>query len=148
LIEIEVTEHVFLDRGTEYVTRALKMLDDAGAHIALDDFGTGYSSLSHLRDFPVKVVKIDRSFVARVNTDRQTAAIVSAIIDLAASLGIDVVAEGIECPEQARFLQEVGCRYAQGYYFGRPSQADEVPGILCASRWPPLAVFRPRKDSK
>ena len=148
LIEIEVTEHVFLDRGTEYVTRALKMLDDAGAHIALDDFGTGYSSLSHLRDFPVKVVKIDRSFVARVNTDRQTAAIVSAIIDLAASLGIDVVAEGIECAEQARFLQEVGCRYAQGYYFGRPSQADEVPGILCASRCPPLGVFRPCKDSE
>jgi diguanylate cyclase (GGDEF)-like protein/PAS domain S-box-containing protein len=141
LIEIEVTEHVLLDRGAEYVSRALKVLNEAGVRIALDDFGTGYSSLSHLRDFPVKVVKIDRSFVARVNTDPQTAAIVHAIADLAANLGIDVVAEGIECPEQVRFLQEVGCGYGQGYYFGRPSQADEVPQLLCANRPPQLEAF-------
>ena len=138
LIEIEVTEHVFLDRGAEYVARALKVLDEAGVRVALDDFGTGYSSLSHLRDFPVKVVKIDRSFVAKVDTDPQTAAIVSAVADLAASLGIDIVAEGIESPEQARFLQEVGCGYGQGYYFGHPSQANEVSQILCENRLPQL----------
>src|SRR4030095_11831362 len=86
LIEIEVTEHVFIDRGAGYVSRALQVLHKAGVRIALDDFGTGYSSLSHLRDFPVEVVKIDRSFVSKVNSDPQIAAIVSAVVDLAASL--------------------------------------------------------------
>ncbi|MFC4594464.1 putative bifunctional diguanylate cyclase/phosphodiesterase [Sphingobium tyrosinilyticum] len=145
LIEIEVTEHVFLDRGAEYVSRALKVLNEAGVRIALDDFGTGYSSLSHLLDFPVKVVKIDRSFVAKVHTDPQTAAIVRAVADLAANLGIDVVAEGIECPEQARFLHAMGCGYAQGYYFGRPSHADGVPQLLCANPRPQLEAFGGRE---
>jgi diguanylate cyclase (GGDEF)-like protein len=129
-IEIEVTEQVFIERGTEYVSRALNVLHDAGVSISLDDFGTGYSSLSHLRDFPVDVVKIDRSFVSQVNTDTEIAAIVTAVIDLAASLSIDVVAEGIEISEQAEFLRQKGCGYGQGYLFGRPALADELSHLL------------------
>lgn len=135
LIEVEVTEHVFLDRGAEYVSRALQVLHEAGVRIALDDFGTGYSSLSHLRDFPVAVLKIDRSFVAMVGTDSQIAAIVSAVIDLATSLSIDIVAEGVEGLEQADFLVKSGCGYAQGYFFGRPALADEVPHLLSTGRF-------------
>lgn len=139
LIEIEVTEHVFLDRGAEYVSRALQVLHDAGVRIALDDFGTGYSSLSHLRDFPVEVVKIDRSFISKVSSDSQAAAIVVAVIDLAASLSIEVVAEGIEGAEQASFLRTAGCGYAQGYYFRAPVLADEVPRLLRAGQSGALA---------
>jgi len=134
LIEVEVTEHVFLDRGAEYVSRALQALHEAGVRVALDDFGTGYSSLSHLRDFPVAVLKIDRSFVSRVSTDSQIAAIVRAVIDLATSLSIDVVAEGIEKPEQADFLLKAGCGYAQGHFFGCPALADEVPHLLAVGQ--------------
>jgi diguanylate cyclase (GGDEF)-like protein/PAS domain S-box-containing protein len=134
LIEIEVTEHVFLDRGADYVSRALQALHDAGVVISLDDFGTGYSSLSHLRDFPVDIVKIDRSFVAKVTLDPEIAAIVTAVIDLAASLSIDVIAEGIETTDQASFLQIAHCSFGQGYLFGRPVLADEVPHILRMAR--------------
>lgn len=129
-IEVEVTEQVFFDRGTKFVRRALEVLHDAGVSISLDDFGTGYSSLAHLRDFPVDVVKIDRSFVSCVNTNAEIAAIVTAVISLAASLSIEVIAEGVEVAEQVAFLRERGCQYAQGYFFGRPGLIDEVPGLL------------------
>lgn len=129
-IELEVTEHVFLDRGSGVVGRALKTLSRTGVRIALDDFGTGYSSLSHLRDFPVDVVKIDRSFVAKAGTDADMRAIVSAIAALARSLRIAVVAEGIETEEQRRILLEHGCSLGQGYYFGRAIPACEVPALL------------------
>jgi diguanylate cyclase (GGDEF)-like protein/PAS domain S-box-containing protein len=130
VIEVEVTEHVFVDRGMEFVSRALKALHDAGVRISLDDFGTGYSSLSHLRDFPVDVVKIDRSFVAKVLDDPAIAAIVTAVIDLASSLSMEVVAEGIELAEQASFLRTAGCHYGQGYLFSRAAPAEDVPRLL------------------
>ena len=130
LVEIEVTEHVFLERGSDFVGRALKMLSRAGIRIALDDFGTGYSSLSHLRDYPVDVVKIDRSFIEKVTTDVELRAIVCAVIDLAKSLNIEVVAEGVETEEQKLLLIEHGCGLGQGYLFGRAVEADEVPHLL------------------
>lgn len=130
LIEIEVTEHVFMERGSQYVARALRRLHEAGVRISLDDFGTGYSSLSHLRDFPVDVVKIDRSFVENVRSEPEIAAIVTAVIDLAASLSIDVVAEGVESADQASFLREAGCNYGQGYLFSRPAEATLVPHLF------------------
>jgi diguanylate cyclase (GGDEF)-like protein/PAS domain S-box-containing protein len=130
LIEIEVTEHVFLDRGSEFVERALKMLNQAGVYISLDDFGTGYSSLSHLRDFPVDVVKIDQSFISKMVDEPEIAAIVSAVIDLARSLSIHVVAEGIETEGQKAMLKEKGCSFGQGYLFGRAAPADEVQAML------------------
>lgn len=130
LIEIEVTEHVFLNRGSDIVGRALGLLNEGGIRIALDDFGTGHSSLSHLRDFPVDVVKIDRSFVDRIDVDQGARAIVSAVIDLARNLGIDVVAEGVETELQKRLLIEEGCRFGQGYYYGRAVEACRIPQII------------------
>jgi diguanylate cyclase (GGDEF)-like protein/PAS domain S-box-containing protein len=130
LVEVEVTEHVFYGRGPDYVARALRDLNEAGVRIALDDFGTGYSSLSHLRDFPVDVVKIDRSFVARMTQDEEARAIVSAVVGLAQSLRIDVVAEGVETEEQRTALMQENCRFAQGYYFGRAMEAGEVPRLF------------------
>lgn len=132
LIEVEVTEHVFLERGSEYVSRALKLLNENGVRISLDDFGTGYSSLSHLRDFPVDVVKIDRSFIAKMVEEPEIRAIVSAVIDLAASLSLEVVAEGIETEEQQAMLLSQGCALGQGYLFGRAVIAEEVHVLLGA----------------
>jgi len=130
LIELEITEHVFLARGSDYVTRALKVLSRAGVRIALDDFGTGYSSLSHLRDFPVDVVKIDRSFIERITIDHEVRAIVSAVVDLAKSLHIEVVAEGIETAEQQDLLVGYGCTMGQGFLFGEPIPASEVATLF------------------
>lgn len=132
LIELEVTEHVFLERSSDYVGRALRVLYSKGVRIALDDFGTGYSSLSHLRDFPVNVVKIDRSFVDRIAHDPEIMAIVSAVINLAQSLNIKVVAEGIETMEQEALLQNEGCPFGQGYLFGKPVSGEELPRLLGA----------------
>jgi EAL domain-containing protein (putative c-di-GMP-specific phosphodiesterase class I) len=129
-IEVEVTEQVFFDRGAEYVSRALALLNDAGVQVSLDDFGTGYSSLSHLRDFPVNVVKIDRSFIAKMVEEAGIAAIVTAVIDLATSLGLEVVAEGVETPAQEAALREKGCTLGQGFLFGRAVVGDEVPFLL------------------
>lgn len=130
LVEIEVTEHVFSGRGAEYVARALKTLDKAGVRIALDDFGTGHSSLTHLRDFPVDVVKIDRSFVEKMTDDLEVRAIVSAVIALSRSLEIDVVAEGVETAAQRKMLVHEGCQLGQGYLFGKPVEAARIPALL------------------
>lgn len=129
-LEVEVTEHVFFDRASEFVARALKALNEAGVRIALDDFGTGYSSLSHLRDFPVDVVKIDHSFISKMIEEQEIGAIVSAVIDLARSLRIDVVAEGVETEAQRDMLALKGCSFGQGYLFGRAAEADEVQLLL------------------
>jgi EAL domain-containing protein (putative c-di-GMP-specific phosphodiesterase class I) len=130
LIELEVTEQVFLERGSDFVGRALRILHERGVRIALDDFGTGYSSLSHLRDFPVDVVKIDRSFVEGMGSNPEMRAIVEAVIKLAASLAIDVVAEGVETESQRRLLAEYGCPLGQGYLFGRPVETAAVGPLL------------------
>lgn len=129
LVELEVTETVFTERGSDYVGRALQHLHDRGIRIALDDFGTGYSSLSHLRDFPVDIVKIDRSFVDGMGSDPEILAIVSAVVELAKSLDIGVVAEGVETKRQRVQLMRMGCPYGQGYLFGRAVTASEVPQI-------------------
>ncbi|MET0376966.1 MAG: EAL domain-containing protein [Rhizorhabdus sp.] len=134
-IEVEVTEHVFCERGSDYVIRALRLLSREGVRIALDDFGTGYSSLSHLRDFPVDVVKIDRSFVERLAKEAEISAIVSAVIGLAQSLSLNVVAEGVETPLQHRILLEKGCSHGQGFLFGRPASCDFV--TKAGRGWPP-----------
>ena len=130
MLEVEVTEHVFFDQTSDYVSRALKCLKEAGVRIALDDFGTGYSSLSHLRDFSVDVVKIDQSFVEKMTKDDEIKAIVSAIIGLAASLGIEVVAEGVETRGQKALLLERDCDLGQGHFFGRPVHAAMVPSLF------------------
>jgi EAL domain-containing protein (putative c-di-GMP-specific phosphodiesterase class I) len=133
-VQIEVTESVFLGRGAECVEHALRLLAGAGISIALDDFGTGYASLSHLKHFPVDAIKIDRSFIRDLQVDPDDAAIVRALIGLGRSLGIKIVAEGVETPQQAAYLRKHGCDFAQGFLFGIPVPAATVPELLASSR--------------
>lgn len=129
-IEIEITEHVFATQSSNFVRRAIDALSDLGVRIALDDFGTGYSSLSHLRDYPVDVLKIDRSLIAKITENNEVKSIVFAMIDLAKSLNIDAVAEGIEKEDQMNALIQRGCKIGQGFLFGHPVGAGEVPSLL------------------
>jgi diguanylate cyclase len=96
----------------------------------VDDFGTGYSSLAYLKRFPVDELKIDRDFVAGLLSDQEDQAIVTAIINLAHTLGVVAVAEGVENAEQARRLRELGCDFGQGYHFGRPLPPDDLTARL------------------
>jgi diguanylate cyclase (GGDEF)-like protein/PAS domain S-box-containing protein len=129
-IQLEVTETVFLGRGAEYVERALQTLSAAGVAIALDDFGTGFASLSHLKQFPVHIIKIDRSFVRDLQLDGGDGAIVDAVISLGKSLRIDVVAEGIETAAQHDTLLALGCRYGQGFLYDKAEPAQSVGAML------------------
>jgi EAL domain-containing protein (putative c-di-GMP-specific phosphodiesterase class I) len=133
LLELEVTETVLLGRGAESVGDTLASFHNAGVTVALDDFGTGYASLKHLREYPVDVIKIDRSFVAGLLTEPGDAAIVNAVLGLANQLDIAVVAEGVETAEQAAYLLRRDCSHAQGYLFGRPMPADEARAFLAAA---------------
>jgi len=117
---VEVTETVLL-HVTPAIVTSLKKLTALGVRLVLDDFGTGYSSFQHLKDFPIDLIKIDRSFVASLGRGRQDAAIVASVISMAAALGLDVVAEGVENETQAELLRELGCPLAQGFYFGPPA---------------------------
>ena len=122
-LAVDVPEAALLDES-ERTGESLRQLRARGIGITLDDFGTGYSSLSHLKRFPIDCVKIDRSFVRDISTDAGDAAIVSAIVAMAHSLGLDVVAEGVETREQVEFLRSHGCTAAQGYLFSRPLSID------------------------
>jgi len=128
-IEVEVTEHAFMERGRDFVARALAELQRAGVSVSLDDFGTGYSSLAHLRDFPVDRVKIDKSFIQQMTEDAEIAAIVAAVVNLARSLQIDVVAEGVETRSQLDLLRSMGCHLVQGHLFWAALPPSSVPTI-------------------
>jgi diguanylate cyclase (GGDEF)-like protein len=125
-LTIEVTENVYMGWGSDMVSDTVRQLHEAGVMIALDDFGTGYASLANLRQFPIDRLKIDKSFVQ--NTE--DAAIVKAVITLGASMGMKVVAEGVEDQEQLDALADYGCDQIQGYHFSRPMPAAMVPGYL------------------
>lgn len=127
MLEIEVTEGVAA-RDPEQSTRILSELREQGVRIALDDIGTGYSSLAYLKQFPVSTVKIDKSFVQTVLTERSDAAIVAAVITVAHSLDMTVVAEGVERAEQATFLRQSRCDLLQGYHFGLPMAIEDWRG--------------------
>jgi diguanylate cyclase (GGDEF)-like protein/PAS domain S-box-containing protein len=143
VIQIEVTEHAFLAQGADHVERALRVLSANGIRISLDDFGTGYSSLSHVKDFPVDILKIDRSFVSTIETLAESAAIVRALVELARNLSMEVVAEGVENEAQLRFLTEIGCGYGQGFLFSKPVKMEEIAELLREGSgelgWPVLA---------
>jgi EAL domain-containing protein (putative c-di-GMP-specific phosphodiesterase class I) len=121
---LEVTESIFIeDNGV--ARRALTALEALGIRLALDDFGTGYSSLSYLCRLPIHIVKIDRSFISDLD-HVATKAIVTAITGLAHDLDLEIVAEGIETQDQAARVVELGCEYAQGFWFARPMSADDL----------------------
>jgi diguanylate cyclase (GGDEF)-like protein len=123
-LELEITEATLL-QNTDAVVETLTRLDQIGVSIAMDDFGTGYSSLSYLTRFPVKKIKIDRSFIDTLGVSPQTSAIVSSIVGLGQSLHVIITAEGVETEDQAELLKQWGCDQVQGFYYGRPE--PEVP---------------------
>jgi len=117
----------------------LDRLKVLGVRIAIDDFGTGYSSFSYLRRFPVDILKIDQSFVAGLETDAEAHAIVHAIVDLGHTLGLEVVAEGVETEGQLGRLREMGCDFAQGYLLARAVPAARIHDFLSNGvSWPLL----------
>jgi EAL domain-containing protein (putative c-di-GMP-specific phosphodiesterase class I) len=129
LLKLEITESaVMADAETAIAT--LRRLKALGVGLAIDDFGTGYSSLNYLRHFPVDALKIDRAFVAGLGRDDGDAAIVAAVIGLAHTLGLRVVAEGIETTEQVGLLRAMGCEEGQGYRFGRPQPTAVTEALL------------------
>jgi diguanylate cyclase (GGDEF)-like protein len=119
---LEITESALM-RDDDDAVRILQSLRDLGLHVEIDDFGTGYSSLSYLQRFPVETLKIDRSFIDDLDQRSENAAIVRAILGLGDSLGLTIIAEGVERPVQATRLQAFGCHLAQGYLFGKPLPA-------------------------
>ncbi|MFC3533551.1 EAL domain-containing protein [Vogesella facilis] len=122
-LELEITESTAMDSDQE-VGRALEGLRGMGVTLAIDDFGTGYSSLAYLKSLPVQVLKIDRSFIADLHQDKDDAAIASAVISMGRSLGLSIVAEGVELPAHRDFLRAQGCHMAQGYLYGKPMPAE------------------------
>jgi diguanylate cyclase (GGDEF)-like protein/PAS domain S-box-containing protein len=128
-LDLEITETLLMQHA-EAVLEVMHELGALGVHFSIDDFGTGYSSLSYLKHLPIGRVKIDKSFVDDIPADPNDAAIVSAIISMAHSLGLKVIAEGVETEAQLEFLRAQGCDMAQGYYFNRPLPAEEIMPIL------------------
>ncbi len=131
LLECELTESVLMEQP-DIAKATLSSLKETGIHIALDDFGTGYSSLSYLKRFPIDTLKIDRSFVMDIPEDDHDIAIAKAIIALSRSLGLQVVAEGVETSDQLAFLQQEGCDLMQGFYFSKPLPEDVFRQLLVA----------------
>jgi len=133
-IELELTESTIM-HDPEGIISMLKELKSVGIHLSIDDFGTGYSSLSYLKRLPIDVLKIDQSFVNDLSENPDDATIIKAIITLAHSLELKVVAEGVEREEQLRFLEGEGCDMAQGYFFSRPLAAEQVPAMFTEFGW-------------
>ena len=123
-LELEITERLILDNNLE-TDRVLRDLDEMGVRLSVDDFGTGYSALGYLKNYPFDTLKIDKSFVGDLNRDSDDTALVSAIINMAHSLGLKVVAEGVEYQDQLEFLSTERCDYAQGFLFTHPLNERE-----------------------
>jgi len=130
-LEIEITETIAMQDQVRTV-ETLQQLKDLGVRISIDDFGTGYSSLSYLHRFPIDTIKIDRSFVRGVATDKTAAGIVRAIIAVARELNLTVVAEGVETEEQLRYLRQLRCDMAQGFLLGRPTPLESLAGVFAS----------------
>jgi diguanylate cyclase (GGDEF)-like protein len=128
-LRLEITESVAM-QDLAYGIRVLKDLNKLGVHVSLDDFGNGYSSLNYLKQFPLKVLKIDQSFVQDIMVNKNSNAITMAIIAMARSLGLEVVAEGVEKEEQLAFLKSKFCDEVQGFLFSEPLPASELAGLL------------------
>jgi EAL domain-containing protein (putative c-di-GMP-specific phosphodiesterase class I) len=132
-LKLEITESNIMVNA-ESALVMLKRLKALGVQISIDDFGTGYSSLSYLQRFPVDTLKVDRSFVGRLGLDPENHEIVRAIVALAHSLGLDVVAEGVEESSQAALLRSLGCECVQGFYFSRPLDGQRAQESIAKDR--------------
>jgi EAL domain-containing protein (putative c-di-GMP-specific phosphodiesterase class I) len=139
LLELELTESL-LTTEAEMMYSVLHEMQKMGIRLAIDDFGTGYSSLSHLRQLPVGKLKIDRSFIRDVETSTDAAVIATAVISLAKTLNLKVIAEGVETEGQLAFLRSHECDEIQGYYFSRPLRIDEVSALLRSTHGDILAA--------
>ncbi|MFP4161653.1 MAG: putative bifunctional diguanylate cyclase/phosphodiesterase [Ectothiorhodospira sp.] len=128
-IELELTESTLM-QDVDSAVDSLGQLHDLGFRLAVDDFGTGYSSLSHLKTFPIHTLKVDRTFVRDAPEDPNDAAIVTAIVAMARGLGLEVIAEGVETPEQLAFVQALDCGLVQGFYYARPAPLDTLIPLL------------------
>ncbi len=128
-LELELTENIVM-QDIDAVAKDLRELNRLGVSIAIDDFGTGYSSLSYIKKLPVQRIKVDQSFVRNMTQDPNDAAIVRAIITLGRSLGLEVVAEGVETTKQLQGLRDVGCELAQGFLFGRPMPIEDIAALF------------------
>jgi diguanylate cyclase (GGDEF)-like protein/PAS domain S-box-containing protein len=132
-LNIEITESALMDNPS-VAEDILQQLKDLGIRICIDDFGTGYSSLSYLQRFPIDVVKVDRSFIIAVDEDPDSQAIVRTVFSLGESMGLKIVAEGVETSGQLAFLEREGCRFVQGYFFYKPLTVSEVDHLLEGQR--------------
>ena len=131
-LEIEITESIMID-SAEKALRCIDMLHEKGIKIAIDDFGTGYSSLSYLNNFPANLLKIDKSFIDKMNTSDSSKQYVAAIISIGHIMGFDVISEGVEEEEQLETLKEIGCDFIQGFIWGKPLSTDEAEKMLIDS---------------
>lgn len=128
-LELEITESVLISYP-EHIIDVLNQLKDLGIRIALDDFGTGYASLNYLHMLPINTLKIDKSFIDKINKEKAMNYIIEYTVNLAHQLGIEVVAEGVEEEEQLNFLYDIGCDYIQGFLLGKPIEEESVPSQL------------------
>ncbi|MEM7409716.1 MAG: EAL domain-containing protein [Myxococcota bacterium] len=145
-LEVELTESVILEQD-DNTTSALRTLQTIGVRIALDDFGTGYSSLSYLNRVPLDVLKMDRNFVRDIHLDPGAEGVVSAVISMAHSLSLEVIAEGVDCDEQIEILQRMGCDQIQGFVFGPAVSENEFTQILRAGNVPLASEAKGESDT-
>jgi diguanylate cyclase (GGDEF)-like protein/PAS domain S-box-containing protein len=135
LLKLELTENALID-APDSLGETLEKLKALGVSLVLDDFGTGYSALGYLSRFPIDVLKLDRSFVARIGAGPRHSAIVQAVLDMARALGIEVVAKGVETSAQADHLRRLGCEYAQGFYFSAATAVEDLRALLSVGGLP------------
>ena len=128
-LKLEITESAIMD-NSELASQLFEQLKKRNIQLSLDDFGTGYSSLSYLHRFPLDIIKIDRSFISNLDLIGKNLEVVQAILNLAHHLGMSVVAEGIETPEQLSLLRLLGCELAQGYLFAQPLDVEAAETLL------------------
>jgi EAL domain-containing protein (putative c-di-GMP-specific phosphodiesterase class I) len=134
-LELEITESMFMDRFEESL-KTIVRLKEAGVRIAVDDFGTGFSSLSTLKNLPIDTLKIDGAFVRGLPSDTKDAGITRAIVAMAKTLNVTVVAEAVETEAQRDFLQAASCDQVQGYYYSKPVPAAQLSAMLAAAPAP------------
>ena len=131
-LEIEITESIMID-SAEKALVCINELKNLGLKIAIDDFGTGYSSLSYLINFPADILKVDKSFIDKMNSSESSKQYVAAIISIGHIMNFDVISEGVEEPEQLDTLRSIGCDYIQGFIWGRPLAPEDAEDLVISS---------------